>query len=122
MTITLTEERKQKSYDNYKSITIRGLAQIIGTLVTVFRAVPPGLHFYRNLENCKVESLRRAYGDKQAFISIDAKIELKWWRENMKSSSAPIKIQPVHYTINSDASLEGWGGTDVEGEGGGWCG
>ena len=40
--------------------------------------------------------------------------ELKCWNENIKSSFAPIKVPPVHYTIYSDASLEEWGGTDGE--------
>ena len=72
--------------------------------------------FSRHLENYKIESLRRAHGvfDKKEFISTEAKTELKWWKENIKSSFAPIKVQPVHYAIYSDASLEGWGGTDGE--------
>ena len=123
MTITLTEERKEKIYDNCssllqsnKDITVTELAQTIGTLVAAFTSVPLGQLFYRHLENSKVESLRRAYGDfdKKAFISTEAKTELKWWKENIKSSFAPIKVQPVHYTIYSDASLEGWGGIDRE--------
>ena len=99
-----------------KNITVRELAQTIGTFVAAFTAVPLGQRFYRHLENSKVESLRRAYGDfdKKAFISTEAKTELKWWKENIKSSFAPIKVQPVHYAIYSDASLEGWGGTDGE--------
>ena len=123
MTITIPEERKENIYDNCssllqsnKSITARELAQTIGTFVAAFTAVPLGQHFYRHFENSKVESLRRAYGDfdKKAFISTEAKTELKWWKENIKSSFAPIKVQPVHYTIYSDASLEGWGGIDRE--------
>ena len=121
MTITLIEERKEKTYDNCSSllqsnkiITVRELAQTIGTLVAVFTAVSLGQLLYRHLENSKVESLRRSYGDfdKQVFISTEAKIELKWWKENIKSSFSPIKVQPVHYTIYTDASLKGWGGTD----------
>ena len=83
-------------------------------MVAAFRAVTLGHLFYRHLGNSKVESLRWVYGDfnKQGSISTEAKIELKWWNENIKSSFAPIKVQPVHYTIYSDASLEGWGGTD----------
>ena len=123
ITTTLTEERKEKIYDNCssllqsnKNITVRELAQTIGTFVAAFTAVPLGQLFYRHLENSKVESLRRAYGDfdKKAFISTEAKTELKWWKENIKSSFAPIKVQPVHYAIYSDASLEGCGGTDGE--------
>ena len=99
-----------------KNITVRELGQTIGTLVAAFTAVLLGQLFHRHLGNSKVESLRRAYGDfdKKAFISTEAKTELKWLKENIKSSFAPIKVQPVHYTIYSDASLEGWGGIDRE--------
>ena len=131
MTITLTEERKEKFFDNCssllhsnKNITVRELAQTTGTLAA-FTSVRPGQLFYRHLENSKVESLRKAYGDfdKKAFISTEAKTELKWWKENIKSSFAPIKVQPMHYTIYSDASLEGWGETDGEIDmGGRWGG
>ena len=68
MTITLTEERKEKIYDNCssllqsnKDITVTELAQTIGTSVAAFTSVPLGQLFYRHLENSKVESLRRAY-------------------------------------------------------------
>ena len=98
MTITLTEEMKEKICDNcsssLQSNKTRELVQTTGTLVAAFRAVPLGQPFYRHLENCKVESLRRAYGnfDKKGFISTEAKIELKWLEDNIKSSSAPIKV------------------------------
>ena len=69
MTITLTEERKEKIYDNCssllqsnKNVAVRELTQTIGTLVAAFTAVPLGQLFYRHLENSKAESLRRAYG------------------------------------------------------------
>ena len=62
ITITLTEERKEKIYDKCSSllqsnkyITERELAQTIGALVAAFRAVPLGQLFYRHLENSKVE-------------------------------------------------------------------
>ena len=121
MTITLTEERKEKIYDNCssllqsnKNITVRELAQTIGTFVAAFTAINLNQLFYRHLENSKGESLRRTYGDfdKKSFIFTEAKTELKWWKENIESSFALIKVQPVHYTIYSNASLEGWGGTD----------
>ena len=85
-------------------------------MAAAFTAVPLSQFFYRHLENSKVESLRRAYGDfeNQAFISTEAKIELKWWKKNIRSSFAPIKVQLVHYTIYSDVSLEGWGRTDAK--------
>ena len=52
MTVTLTEERKEKIYDNCssllqsnKNITVRELAQTTGTLVAAFTVVPLGQIF-----------------------------------------------------------------------------
>ena len=63
MTITLTEERKERVYENCssllqsnKNITVRELSQTIGTLVAAFATVSLGQLFYRHLENSTVES------------------------------------------------------------------
>ena len=116
ITITQTEERKQSIYmlcqnilSNYQA-TIRELAQTIGVIVSSIRAVPYGQMYYRELEKCKVQSLARF--DRKRFISEEAANELKWWIRNIFYAFAPIKLQPFDLTIFSDASLEGWGGTD----------
>ena len=102
MTTTLTEERREKNYDNCssflqsnKNITVRELPQTIETLIAVFTAVPLGQLFYRHLENSKVESLRRACGDfdKKTFMSTEAKTELKRWKESIKSSLRLLKYK-----------------------------
>ena len=121
MTITLTEERKQSIYmlcqnilSNYQA-SIRDLAQTIGVIVSSFRAVPYGQMYYRKLEKCKVQSLARsgANFDRNAYISEEAADELQWWIRN--------KLPPFDLTIFSDASLEGWEGTDQVTEiGGRW--
>ena len=45
-------------------------------------------------------------------ISEEAANELKWWIRNIFGAFAPIKLLPFDLTIFSDASLEGWRGTD----------
>ena len=104
-----------------KIIIVKELAQTVGNLEAPFKSVSLGQLFYRHLGNCNVESLRRTHGDfgKHAFISTEAKIELKWWKESLESSSATIKVEPLSYTIYSDTNLEPWGGTDREIEIGG---
>ena len=83
-------------------------------IVSSFRAVPYGQMYYRGLEKCKVQSLARSGGnfDRKAYISEEAANELKWWIKNISDAFAPIKLPPFDLTISSDASLEGWGGTD----------
>ena len=129
MTITLTEERKQSIYTHCQNIlsnyqaTIRDLAQTIEVIVPSFRAAPYDQMYYRELEKCKVQSLARSGGnfDRKAYISEEAADELQWWIRNIFDAFAPIKFPPFDLTIFSDASLEGWGGTDQVTEiGGRW--
>ena len=86
-----------------------------------FRAVPYGQMYYRELEKCKVQSLARSGGnfDRRAFISEEAGDELQWWIRNIFDGFAPINFPPFDVTIFSDASLEGWAGTDQLTENGG---
>ena len=129
MTINLTEERKQSIYTHCQNIlsnyqaTIRDLAQTIEVIVPSFRAAPYDQMYYRELEKCKVQSLARSGGnfDRKAYISEEAADELQWWIRNIFDAFAPIKFPPFDLTIFSDASLEGWGGTDQVTEiGGRW--
>ena len=129
MTITLTEERKQSIYkfcqnilSNYQAI-VRDLAQIIGVIVSSFRAVPYGQMYYRELEKCKVQSLARSGGNfgRKAYISEEVANELQWWIGNIFDAFAPIKLPSFDLAMFSDASLEGWVGTNQVTEiGGRW--
>ena len=66
MTITVTEKRKQSIYtlcqnilSNYQA-KVRELAETIGVIVSLFRSVPYGQMYYRELGKCKVQSLARS--------------------------------------------------------------
>ena len=129
MTITLIEERKQSIYTLYQNIllnyqaTIRELVQTKGVIVSSLRAVPYGQMYYRELEKCKVQSLATSGGnfDRKAYISEEVANELKWWIRNIFGAFGAIKLPPFDLTRFSDASLEGWGGTDQVTEiGGRW--
>ena len=74
--------------------------------------------YQRELEKCKVQSLARSGGnfDRKAYNSQEAANELKWWIRNIFYAFTPIKLPLFDLTIFSDASLEGWGGTDQETE------
>ena len=93
--------------------------------MSLFRAVPYGQMYYKELEKCEVQSLARSGGnfDRKAYISEEAVNELKWYIRNIFDAFAPIKLPPFDLTISSDASLEGWEGTDrVTKIGGRWNG
>ena len=96
-------------------ITIRAVASCIGLLVSSFPAVQFGPLYYRNLEICKNRALYRAKGDFDTSIVLTVKAfsELSWWLGNVQTVSRPIKIPSIDLTVYSDASLEGWGATDL---------
>ena len=94
MTLTLTEEKKQKIYDlctkpfEKSKPTIGFVAQVIGNTVASFPAVPLGPLFYRALETDKIVGLKRLRQNYNAEIQLSngACSELVWWKHNIKNS------------------------------------
>ena len=68
----------QNILSNYQA-TIRVLAQTIGVIMSLFRAVLYDQMYYKELEKCKVQSLARYGGNfhRKAYISEEAAYELK---------------------------------------------
>ena len=121
MTISLTLEKIGKILHMVRHIlvaeyiTIRAVASCIGLLVSSFPAVQFGPLYYRYLEICKNRALYRAKGnfDTSIVLTVKAFSELSWWLDNVQTVSRPIKTPSIDLTVYSDASLEGWGGTDL---------
>ena len=69
MTVTLTNEKKQKNLKLCTAarlahtFTIRELAKLIGNLITSMETVPYGKLFYRQLERDKIKSLQQNKGN-----------------------------------------------------------
>ena len=73
------------------TITVRDLAQVIGTLVASFPAVEYGRLFYRQLEMLKTQTLRNAFNyDNQILLTQEARAELRWWTVEGIYSSRPL--------------------------------
>ena len=113
MTITLTNEKKQK-ISNFciatrlaHTLTIRELAKLIGNLV----AVPYVRLFYRQFEKDKIKSLQQNKGDLEAKITVSdlSKKELTWSENNIMTATKSLKKLVIYTTIHTDASLEGEG-------------
>ena len=99
------------------------MAFTIGTLVSALPAVSHGALHYRALEHAKNAALQSQNGNfnKKMSIPPDAICDILWWEQNITGSFSPIQRDHVHLTLYSDASLEGWGGTDeVTHVGGRW--
>ena len=67
-----------------KNPSIRFLAKVIGTTVSVFPAVKYSPLYYWALENDKIRALEICKGDSDSHhpISDDPKDDLNWWKDN----------------------------------------
>lgn len=127
MTVTLSGEKINKIKDlctdllNKNIDTIRNVAKVIGSLLSVFSAIDLGPLHYRALETAKSEAVKASQGNFDAEMSIteEMKSELKWWIDNVDKQCRRISRGTPSITIQTDASHEGWGGVCQEEETGG---
>ena len=118
MTIKLTDDKKSKLKQLINDllaanvITIRSVASIVGKMVSSLPGSLYGPLYYRDVELCKNKALRLNRGNYEStmLLSEDAKVELKWWSDNIDDMSAPIHWPPITQEISTDASGgNGWG-------------
>ena len=117
MTITLTNEKKQKilklctASRLAHTLTIRELAKLIGNLVASMEVVPYRRLFYRQLEGEKIKSLQQNKGNFEGKVTVSdlSKKKLTWWENNIMTATKSLKKLPIDTTIYTDASLDGWG-------------
>lgn len=118
MTVALPEDRlrgivqacSQASRRN--RITIRDLARLIGRMTATTIAVLPAPLCYRNLQQLKNQALLNTSGNYEAKVLLNeaAKQELQWWKEELlRWNGRPLQPPPPDLTIETDASLLGWG-------------
>ena len=105
-------------------LTVRILAGLIGTLVSCFPGVEFGPLYYRHLEKNKSDTLKSNNSDFESAVSLtsQAKQEVLWWINNANSCPRPISHGNAQFTLQTDASALGWGGTrlDTTSTGGRW--
>ncbi len=96
-------------------VSARSLSRLIGKMNATNQVIPPAPLFYRNLQMSLHQALRISHSqnyEQTTVLSPGARTELDWWVENMSkwNGKALLKRQ-VDLTIDSDASLSGWGAT-----------
>ena len=88
------------------------VARVIGYIVSSLPAVQYGQSHYRAIEKDKIVALKYAKVDFDAHMCLSAPAvqELHWWLLNLPNSFNFVVKPVVDATMNSDASLSGWGG------------
>ena len=129
MKISLTNKKaehltlKIKKFLVNKSPNIRQLAWIIGSVISIFHAVPLGKVYYRDLEREKVSFLKKESGNFEAKIALNQHMvtELQWWLDAIPKAVSDTHTPEVGFIINAGARESGWGATDgVNSTGGIW--
>ena len=93
-----------------RSYSIRSVAQLIGTLISIRYAVPYGLLYTRALERTKILALEGSNNyDAQVKLSDSIRVDIEWWIRHVPNCSSYIKVDKFERTIFTDASLTGWG-------------
>ncbi|XP_072030140.1 uncharacterized protein [Amphiura filiformis] len=120
MTVSLPTARKldikmvcNNLLDNDRH-TIKTVARVIGKLVAALPAVQYGALYYRLFERGKIRALKANHGhfDRYMTISNKAKRELQWWIDNVDTAYSCIYRPKPEVYLTSDASGQGWGGSD----------
>ena len=116
MLITVGEEKTRKAIHlcsqalQLETMTIRHLAKIIGTLISLFPACPLGKAHYRSLETIKFEALSLHRWDWEAHCSIygQAISDIHWWLRELPHMCSRIDCGYHNMTVFFDASDFQW--------------
>jgi hypothetical protein len=106
-------------------VSVRELSQLIGRLTASIQAIFPAPLHYRHLQHLKLQALAQRKGyDATIALSKEAEEELHWWLVHLNAWNGRAILHPSpDLTIETDASIRGWGAVcqGVETAGGG-CG
>ncbi|GFO07576.1 Gag-Pol polyprotein [Plakobranchus ocellatus] len=116
MTVTLSGDKREHVETLINKvlltpmITVRTLAQTVGTLTACFPAIEYGQLYHRHLDILKINSLKTVYDfERLILLSEEAMSDLKWWlNDGLKSKKSLVREKP-RATIKSDSSGYAWG-------------
>ena len=118
MTVSSTQEKVDKTLKKLERVlstsqlTTREVASLTGTLVDLCKGVQYGLSRYKAIEKDKIKALKRVgfnNFDAKMFLSDRAKIDIRWWINNLRGAKKDIKMSSPKHVLITDASLQGWG-------------
>lgn len=129
MTVTLTQERKQKTLQSCGierkwSSDCQTVSRFYWALHGTFcwRQIWP--LSYREMGNDKKVTLRKTEGNFDTIVKFSNKPmdDIRWWKDDVKQVTIGVNISHGQTAIYTDASLAGWGRACIMGntEGGGY--
>ena len=121
MTVTISKDKMVAMTNKIKKLmattfpTTRQLASVIGSVISLFPAVPLRKLHYRALEKDKTVALKKTSGNFDKFvarISVKAIDELNWWLTEISHARRDIHLPDIDFTIHGDTTEIDWGATD----------
>lgn len=116
MTLSLPDNKVKKLLQECKralsvQMTVRSIARLIGRMSAATQAILPAPLYYRALQRIKNAGFKVEQSfETRVTLDAEARSELRWWIESMSRWNGRTLIQPQpDVTIESDASLLGWG-------------
>lgn len=117
MTLTLPEEKLETIVEECSKamkqtqLSVRSLARIIGRMSAATQAILPAPLFYRGLQNLKNLAFREAQSyDTMVTLTQEARQDMAWWTKEVRQwNGRSVLMRSPDITIDSDASLLGWG-------------
>ncbi len=118
MTISLPLDKKARLLTttsdiiSHDSLTIQRVAEYVGLLVSYTPAVPYGMAHVKSLERDKFHALSRACNNysAQMRLSDESISDMLWWKSNVQNAKLVIPNNIFVLEMNTDSSLQGWGG------------
>ena len=117
MTMSLPEDKVSKLTQkclkliSEKTVKVRAVAEVVGLFTSSVRAILPAPLHYRHLQMAQTKGLLvgQSYETKIT-LSLEALKELRWWVDNIRGWNGKAIMTPSpDMTIDTDASLSGWG-------------
>ena len=91
--------------------TLREIAQLLGMMVAAHPAILPAPLHFRCLERAKSQALRLGLQyEMEVRLTMEMKADLGWWQTKVaRHNGRTLQITQWDLTIESDASMRGWG-------------
>ena len=97
-----------------QAVSALELSRLLGKLNSTTQAIPAAPLFYRNLQDALKKTLEHSQQNYSAAVSLspEAREELQWWVDHFTNWNGRSLIsRKVQLTLETDASLTGWGAT-----------
>jgi hypothetical protein len=117
MTLSLPKDKIKKVLQNCQQLldnpvtSVRELSKFLGLLSSSIQAVFPASLHYHYLQQAKNFVLKRQKSY-EALVNLDSEAlqEVQWWKNNLVAWNGKALLQQAtDLTIETDASLQGWG-------------